>query len=187
MPASQSPSEGWTQRCLQGTQPSLQIQPKASARLDQCAQREGECFYLWELFPIQNFFLMLVPGTGSSNGSPKHWHDLLGTLSLCVVSCHCQATTCFQTALVPSPPCPPSPEFQPGPPSEGCHTGAPSSSSPTGFWRRWPLLLKLHIQKMYKTLPIFHMSLELKSLACAIARSRWHILLLQIGFKVRCI
>lgn len=50
----------------------------------------------------------------------------------------------------PCPPCPPSAGFQPGPASEGWHTATPSSSSPTGFWRRGPLLLKLHIQKWVK-------------------------------------
>lgn len=86
-----------------GPSPALKIQPQACAGLDQCVQGERECFCLWELFPIQNYFLVLIPGTGSSNGSPKHWHDLEGILSLSVVSCHCQATPWFQTALAPLP------------------------------------------------------------------------------------
>lgn len=43
------------------------------------------------------------------------------------------------------------------------------------------------LREMGKNCHIFHMSLELKSLSFTIARSRWHILLPQIGFKVRCI
>lgn len=128
-----------------GTSPPLQIQPEARGRLDQCVQGEGECFCLWELFPIQNFFL-----------NSQCWSQALGHLMILQNSgtnsngwcpAPCQATRWFQTALAPSPPCPPSAGFLPGPASEGCHTGAPSTSSPMGFWRQWPLLLKLHIQK----------------------------------------
>lgn len=42
-------------------------------------------------------------------------------------------------------------------------------------------------REMGRTPHVFRMSLALKSLAFTIARSRCHILLLQIGFKVQCI
>jgi len=43
------------------------------------------------------------------------------------------------------------------------------------------------LREIGKNPQVFHMSLELKSLAFTLARSRWQILLLQIGCKVRCV